>query len=343
MSEYNKQKNLLYRTSGNQIGGINAEYGQLIDEQKQYNKSFEAGTGVEGIVSGRERYAPVIQIGIMSDVVNTGLQKVADLVSKKKRAVQEAIDARDTKNFELLDTAMKNKAAAEKAVRDAAQKELENSIKISSEERASKKFAREEGEANAENLAPSILSILGDDNDENLATIQEIAAERGIEPNLLLKAIQDHQATVADRQSKNLPTLAREYEYARKNGFFNGGFLEYQKLRSSLGKSAPKSKVLSLKEANKLGLLGLEGVSEDELIYDLVDPTPPMWFIEREFPFFSPTPTTAQKAWDKFRLRSDLVNFTKGINPNSSTNWMSALQSLPTADGQLPDDTLDEE
>ena len=319
--------------------GVEAQYNPMIQEQRQYNIQREAGTSAEGLVSGRTRYASNIQSGILADVVDQGLNSVNKIILSKNAAIAAAAAARDRRDYETMQAQLKAAEDAKKAAADEARKIKEDAIKAAEEERASKKFTREESEAEAENLAPSISSVLTGDPEKDMETIKGIADTRKIDANILMRYVDKYKADVQDRLTKNMPTLVKEYQYATSNGFFDGTFMEYQKVRSGINKGAPKSKVLSLKEGVKIGLPELAGVSEDELAYDLIDPTPPNWFLDKYYSMnpsdIYSNPDKIYKAWKSFRTDPTISNYTKGINKD--TNVLDFLNSLPNLSDYNPD------
>lgn len=318
-----------------QVQQINASYDSLIDEQKQYNTEFTAGNKVEGLVSGRTRYAPVIQNANIQNVVNTGLSKVQKLVNEKNSLLANARAAKDKYDAEMLDKELKAAQDAQDAAAKEAQQALENAYKEKEESRKQATFEQEQAETLATNVAPSLAALLTGNKDKDEEITTAIAAQNNLDPLVLSKAVQTYKFDQQDKQMKNMPTLVKEYQYATSNGFFNGGFLEYQKLRAGLNKSAPKTKVLDLKTAVKLGIPELAGVAEDELVYDLIDPNPPQWWIDIEFGgnTLPVAPGYIQKKWDEFRNDPTISNFTKGINKDTNIlDLLGNIQALGISD-----------
>lgn len=117
------------------INGIKAEYDGLVKEQELANKAYEGGVTVEGMVSGRARYAPNIAMGDIQAAVSTGISKISALQAKKQSLIAEAEMARDEKNFTLLDKKMSAYRDLIKEERAAAQETFENTMKLSQEAR----------------------------------------------------------------------------------------------------------------------------------------------------------------------------------------------------------------
>jgi len=316
-----------FQREQSRIGG---QFDALADERRKYNLSVEAGTTVEGLVSGRGRYAQNVQSGIMTGVVNEGLAAIQKIIFAKDSALAAARDAAELKNAEKLAVAMKEKAAAEKAAKDEVRKLKEDSYK-----------AKDEDRKTADDLASSIYSVLSGNPDEDMETIKSIADSKNIDFSLLLNSIDKHKALVKDRENKGLPSLVREYEYAREKGFFNGSFMEYQSLRSSINRAPPKSRVLNKKTSVRIGLPELAGISEDELIDDLINPNPSRWFLEKYYnnnpDEISTNQTKIIAEWNKLRNSTEVSNYTKGIN-TSISSWTDLIRNLPDLSDYNPSD-----
>lgn len=305
------------------MDGIRKEYDSLINQQQELNRAYEGGTTSEGLVSGRARYAPILQAGIVTNVVQEGIGKIAELQSKKAKLLAEAQEARDNKQFQLLQEKMKAYRDSISEERMLTQNLYENTLKASKEARENLEFEREQEQENAKTLAPSVASILTGDNDQDMQIIQSIATENGLNPNSLLGAVNEYSTS----QSKSLPATLQEYEYMIRNGLFTGTPLEYIKARAAAGRApaSPKGRVLSQQEAIAMGLPNLTGVSEEELRSSMVDgrgnvvENPPSWFIEAlgEAEQMNPTFEYAKERWNDVRNDPDVAKFLTGSKPSA--------------------------
>lgn len=304
------------------MDSIRKEYDSLITQQEALNRSYEGGVTTEGMVSGRARYAPIIQAGIVTNVVQQGIGKIADLQNKKAKLLAEAQEARDNKQFQLLQEKMKAYRESIAQERQLTQQLYENTLKASKEARENLEFEREQEQDNAAQLASAVSTILTGDPDQDLAIIRDAAAENGINPNILVGAINKYRTD----QTKSLPSMIQEYEYMVQRGLFSGSPLEYVRARSAAGRAPATGRVLSQQEAIAMGLPNLTGVSEEELRSSMVDArgnvvaNPPSWFIDALAQAEQMTPTFdyAKERWNEVREDPDVTKFLTGTRPTSA-------------------------
>ena len=340
MTELNNLKLRMDAHSSALIDAITNQYNTLIQQQEQANAAYEGGTTTEGIVSGRARYAPILQGGIITAAISSGIQKISDLQAKKNSLIIDAQNAADEKNFKLLQEKMSAYKDTVKEERIAAQNMYENSIKASTEARQQAKDQFTQMQKEAELIAPTVSGLLTGDEATDSELIQQIARDRGIDdPQFIIKAVQDYEYKKQQDSQKGLPTMVNEYEYAKNNGFFDGSYLEYVKLRGDLSRATPKSKVLNIKDAMYIGVPSLAGVSEDELIMSIADDYPPEWFRvmvvgqstkdKAMSPYVSEE--EVQKLWKEFQKKPEVKRYTTGYAP-STNDWFNEADtslSLP--------------
>lgn len=261
------------------INSIESEYDGLIAEQREQNKRFEGGIRVEGIRSGRTRYASAIQSGILQNVVNTGIGKVRSLENQKMKLVIQAEQARDENDIKLLSESMKNYRTAIKEQREAAQETFENLLALAEEARAEskadldrQKAQRIEAEADAENIAASVMSLLGDDPQENSLLIQAIAEERNLDANLIISKVGE-----LEREERNeLTSTQKDYAFAVSQGY-TGSFLQFK--RDFSGRSEGSGRKFTLSDVQNLNLpFSFIGVPQEQIINTLQDDQAPDWF-----------------------------------------------------------------
>lgn len=173
--------NIQDRAKQTDINNIDAQYRPLIEQQKALNAAREAGTNVEGLVSGRTRYAPTIQSGVLGGVVQEGLNSILDIINRRNAAVSTAVQAREDRDYKALQDAIKAKADAEKDTRDYA-------LRL-------KEFALKEQDANFKKLesAGGVVagSIAGLTPEASDAYINSYAKTHGLDPNELKGSIKN--------------------------------------------------------------------------------------------------------------------------------------------------------
>lgn len=85
-----------------QIKGMQDSFDRLRRQQEEANKNYVAGITQAGIVSGRSRYAPEMELGNIANAVNVGIQKIADLDSKASLTLAELRQNMQDKNYSLV-------------------------------------------------------------------------------------------------------------------------------------------------------------------------------------------------------------------------------------------------
>lgn len=279
-----------------QVQQINASYDALINEQKQYNTEFTAGNKVEGLVSGRTRYAPVIQNANIQNVVNTGLGKVQKLVNEKNSLLANAKAAKDKYDAEMLDKELKAAQDAQDAAAKEAQQALENAYKEKDESRKQATFEKTQSESIAENLAPVLSGLLTGNKEEDDQIIYDAAKEKGVDPFLLTKYISKFSL---DKQ-KSQPSSVQEYEYAKSNGY-KGSYTQFKKL----GQTVAQPKTLTLNDLKQYNLpTSMYGLPVDEVIPSLNSKVPPKWFIdlvEEEYQQTIADVSQVTPIWEEYR------------------------------------------
>ena len=90
-----------------QVDLINKQFETLKQQQLVANQNYEAGTTQLGIVSGRQRYAPEVQLGIINSAISAGISKVTEITNKQQQAVIAYKQAVQDKNYKLAETLWK--------------------------------------------------------------------------------------------------------------------------------------------------------------------------------------------------------------------------------------------
>lgn len=276
------------------IDNISKEYDGLIKQQEDLNKSYEGGVTSEGIVSGRARYAPLIQGGIITNAIQQGISKISALQAKKAALIMEAEDARDQKKFALLEKTMSSYRETIKEERAAAQETYERALAASQEARAIAKEQRDAVKAEADyasTIAPAVIAdIQGLSPEESTLRITEMADQLGIDASLLTAQINAY----TDEQANKEPAAIQEYNLAVNQGF-KGSMLEYAAKKSAMTRAPKAANLLTAYEAATLGLpKSLVGRTEAGVMAQMSSPNIPSWFLEMN-------PNAGKSEWNSFR------------------------------------------
>lgn len=197
-------------TGSANIANIQAQYGSLIKEQQQVNKSQEAGSYALMLRGGSLQTES--SSGIIQSQISAGVKSIADLIFKEQQAVIAAQQAAQDGDFKILDKQLGIASDARKERVAAAQK-------IS------------EGIAAAKKALTERQQKVADKNRETTDKIAETAATNGA-PMSVIKAIRDavdpnEAYAAAGRYSAGGSGIIGEYNYAKANGY-SGTFSDYQ-------------------------------------------------------------------------------------------------------------------
>lgn len=307
-------KETMDATSKAYINSIEREYDTIIKQQELANKAFEGGIGVEGIRSGRARYAPVMQYSILNEAVSAGIGKIAALNAKKQSLIIQAQQARDENNFKFLSKTIDTYRETIKEERQAAKDAAEAVYKAAEEARAQAKADRESIEALSKQYAPSIVAS----GDESPETIMARAESIGIPATSLYNAIEEYKKNAELDARRYQPAIVNEYNLAREQGY-TGTFLQYYQTRQAIGRAPKSSSFIDTREAVKIGVPSLAGLSEDEIVYDLgFNTVPPQWFIDHveSNARQSLIPDKVAELWTEFKSKPEIQEFVSGDESN---------------------------
>lgn len=287
-------------TSKNTIDQITKTYDSLIEEQRVANQNYEGAVTLGGIRSGRSRYAPAISAGENKDAVDQGISAIEKLQAKKQSLITQAEQARNDEDFKRLNALMGSYQKTIDDERTQSQNLFNNMVNWSEEIRAQTKERREAASQVAKDIAGSVASILGNNEEENQKIINDAAAQYGIDPNVLMGQVQEVEA-------KDLTTGIKEYNFAKSQGY-KGSFIQYDNAQRAASRASNSPSTLSSSEANRYGLpKELVGMSDAELIQDLSVSKVPTWFKtfkKSETPEANDAQIKAE--WDVFRTAKDL-------------------------------------
>lgn len=198
--------------AGAMISQIEDEYDALARQQEKLNSSYEKGIITEGFVSGRARYAPLIQAGIIKVAIDQGMQKIADLQVKKSRLILEAKIAQREGKFKALNDTMQAYRTIVKDEQELAQKTYENYINASKEARAIKKEQIDQTSVIAEGVAENYSMMIANDGQEAAdAYLGKVADNLDLPVAYLSSNVQKTLASRKQTEKTAVLSLAKDY------------------------------------------------------------------------------------------------------------------------------------
>ena len=123
---------LLNRLSGREaafqgtIESIKATFDSRAEAQKDINRRALEGQRVVGLVTGRARFAPAVQSGILTAEESSGMQRLADIDAQQLSLISEARQANAEQDFEVLSEIM----ARNRELQDEKRAELQNQLAV---------------------------------------------------------------------------------------------------------------------------------------------------------------------------------------------------------------------
>ena len=208
------------------------------------------------------------QGGNLEEIKSAYDQNISNLEVQKQQAIAAARDAlRESKitgQKDAYNRALQLFKIAEdshnKAV-DLAQKKVNILRDLNTEQRTQVKFEQDQAEAQANTIAPGLLSVLTGNQETDIKLIQEEAINRGIDPNLLLNTI--NKAFVTN-QKEALSNAKSYYDIASK-------------IPQGETYKVPGSDmvIIGAKEGEKMDIVQTVGDIEYKVRYDLSDPSNP--------------------------------------------------------------------
>lgn len=85
-----------------QVNSLQQQFDQLRQAQQLANKNYEGGTVNAGIASGRNRYAPEIELGNIQAAVSAGIQKIANIDAQAAGAIAQLKQGFMDNNYKLI-------------------------------------------------------------------------------------------------------------------------------------------------------------------------------------------------------------------------------------------------
>lgn len=302
---------------GIDAAGINQEFASARGKLESEQKKETAATSTKLARMGGYLGGTGSQVAYLNSLAESQRMQLQDLDSKRLAALRKAQQASIDRNFQVAQAEIKLANDYEDQIYKL-EDDFNTAVRqVKTDDVNSKKAALDRTKTVSEQIAPAVATYLTGNPENDNAIITTYASQNGIDPAVLQSAVIEHNR----KSQKDLPALIQEYNEVSDRGWFNGTFLEYQQQRGSSG--APKSRLLSLKDATKLGLPQLAGVTEDEIIRSSIDSKgkvlsdPPAWYVDliQTQSNMNLKPEVIQKSWDE--LKPSLSNFTQGTKEES--------------------------
>lgn len=311
----------------NMINSISNTYATRITQQKDLNERYQGATKVAGYASGRARYAPEIQQGILTKEEQDGLQRITDLEKERDDLIQKAKDARDEKKQSALMEYQNQLIEINKQKSQAVKDLYDLSFKTENLAIDKAKESRNSLKENLANLSTAVIPSLVDTLDtlktsaDKESIIQQYADQYGYNADTIKSLVQNYRQDVA----KSSPEAVKEYEYYKTQTGYSGSLLDYMKLKkvATTVNSNANGTVLSREDATRWDLPeSLIGKSAKQIVLDLQVSNPPQWFKDSQTKagHFSDgmTPADLKSQWDIFRNTGDMLVLKNSIDVNKA-------------------------
>lgn len=144
-----------------QIDSIRQSYQNLISQQVSANANYTGAITQAGIASGRNRYAPELEIGNIHQAVTKGLQEISTINGQMVSAISQAKQAFEDRNYKLLDaayTALNKNIEDRQKVLDSMWKETQDSIQNAQRNQELAETAKRDAQAAAHEQAMEKIS-----------------------------------------------------------------------------------------------------------------------------------------------------------------------------------------
>lgn len=183
------------------IKGIQDSYAQRIEETKVLNEALMGSQRKAGFRSGRARYAPEIQAGILAEEEKQGLRRIKDLENERNSLIFQAQNAAAERDFKLLNQKMGALSELNEQKRQMVLEQHKMAMDYENQSRQRAEFEMKKQEfafqiedrvikqeqAAASSLAMGLVDLDANFNvvEPTFAEIQSIAEEAGLDPIVL--------------------------------------------------------------------------------------------------------------------------------------------------------------
>lgn len=249
------------------IQNIKDTFARRAAETAQLNTAMQGQVGLAGQRSGLARYAPQMQSGLISAETTNGINRLADLDTKKIQAIQAAKDALKSEakdKWSTFNTFMQQASNAYKektqTVIDIANTLRDEEDRVRNQAKSDLELQKLQQEIITSNLDTYASGFVDFDESGNIAmetpdNLRVFAEESGIPYAQVVGAVrkkayelsklsdEDRKRTleIEKLQRDAIPSLFQEFEYAQKNYGFTGSFQDYSLSKKETEQSLPSS------------------------------------------------------------------------------------------------------
>jgi hypothetical protein len=321
---YNRIQKFADRAHRNLISATRQIYGARLKKMEDSMDRLVKTRQVGNVRQGRDRYAPELASGIMTDQELTGNERLSEIEGQMLSAIATADQAKANRDLEGFNAQLKNV----ESIMDRMNSQIKENYEIAKERdkaiRDQEREARMQEKQDFDTMldkskraAPALAEKLdGLSPEQQAAVVEEYAKLSGVDMDVLLG---DIAGAAQDRDYKNLQVENLENQIYNRNRDTNIAAQREARLQREADnkKTEEESKIsdFSLNVINEISTIAdIEKALEDkpsELAavkrelndYGIFDQSPPDWFIEKETDGkgMSVMPTEVQRRWDEWR------------------------------------------
>jgi hypothetical protein len=194
------------------IDSINATFDASIKVMEDANKRLLAGKGVVEQRTGRSRYVNKISEGIITDEIQQGEMRIADLNAQRLSAIAKAEQYQNEMDIDLFNSEMDYLNDIEKNMNDeianlltGVQEQYKNMREEVKAQEEAESAARQLAMEQVSNALPAFASAYsGYSDDEKIAFVSEVAKQYGVDPNelhgMIVEAVQQSDMDELEKQ-----------------------------------------------------------------------------------------------------------------------------------------------
>lgn len=200
-----------------QLDAMKMQFDKLKQQQIVANQNFTQGTTIAGIASGRNMYAPEVELGNIKKTVDQGIEAIATIDAQALSTMYAAKTAMQAENWKGLDKAYTelDKYLQEKQTRlDALQKfTVERTDKLTEQNRQAEKDKLDYSTTIAPGIASNLTYVKKDGTlyEPTEAEIQTSATASKIDPAVLRASIYEQASKLRAEQTKKAETEAAQF------------------------------------------------------------------------------------------------------------------------------------
>jgi len=235
-STYNSYLEGLDAFEQQQIQDIQREYAGLRREMQRTNEIMQETTKLAGARTGRQRYAPEIQSGILQAEINAGQQRISNLIQEEQSLINQAKRAMQEQRWGVFKDRLSMVRSAREEKSRTIQQHKDNILKQAQEERNKMEFLMNTeqhytdikqknfnyNQGVASDLANSLITLNSDLEvvTPSIEEVAQIADHYGIEASQLMSAVQsktkEYSEFGADQRSQLLEDQVKTLNIRQK-------------------------------------------------------------------------------------------------------------------------------